>query len=196
MQEIRRVACRLAQHHIQPADVIAWSLWRRAHQAAAQEAHIRSKLHPRSTRPGRRLRAAAAAVPLRRCAGNHLRRRAPPCSLMVVTSIRSNKVSPVRRCRRAPARPPRPAGGPSGARAGPRPLPGSPARGPARRRCHAAGAAGRRSRGAPRTSVPLTRASDAPRTADSAPPAGSPWSARRTRPEPGRRRPGVASARS
>src|SRR6185436_6623496 len=44
VQEIRRVACRLAQHYIQPADVIAWSLWRRAHQAVAQEAHIRSKL--------------------------------------------------------------------------------------------------------------------------------------------------------
>jgi hypothetical protein len=44
MQEIRRVACRLAQRHIEPAAVIAWSLWRRAHQAAAHEAHIKSKL--------------------------------------------------------------------------------------------------------------------------------------------------------
>jgi hypothetical protein len=33
----------LAQRQIQPAAVIAWSLWRRAHQAAAQEAHIKSK---------------------------------------------------------------------------------------------------------------------------------------------------------
>ena len=43
VQEIRRVAARLAQRQIQPAAVIAWSLWRRAHQAAAQEAHIKSK---------------------------------------------------------------------------------------------------------------------------------------------------------
>jgi hypothetical protein len=43
VQEVRRVACRLAQRQIQPAAVIAWSLWRRAHQAAAQEAHIKSK---------------------------------------------------------------------------------------------------------------------------------------------------------
>jgi hypothetical protein len=44
VQEIRRVATRLAQRQIEPADVIAWSLWRRAHQAAAQEAHIKSKM--------------------------------------------------------------------------------------------------------------------------------------------------------
>lgn len=43
VQEIRRVACRLAQRQIQPADVIASSLWRRAHQAAAQQAHLKSK---------------------------------------------------------------------------------------------------------------------------------------------------------
>jgi hypothetical protein len=36
VQEIRRIANRLAQRRIQPAHVIAWSLWRRAHQAAAQ----------------------------------------------------------------------------------------------------------------------------------------------------------------
>jgi hypothetical protein len=42
-QQIRRVAWRLAQRQIQPAAVIAWSLWRRAHQAAAQQAHIKSK---------------------------------------------------------------------------------------------------------------------------------------------------------
>jgi len=34
----------LAQQQIEPADVIAWSLWRRAHQAAAQRAHIKTKL--------------------------------------------------------------------------------------------------------------------------------------------------------
>jgi hypothetical protein len=44
VQEIRRVATRLAQRQIEPADVIAWSLWRRVHQAAAQEAHIKSKM--------------------------------------------------------------------------------------------------------------------------------------------------------
>jgi hypothetical protein len=43
MQEIRRIATRLAQRQIQPAAIIAWSLWRRAHQAAAQKAHIKSK---------------------------------------------------------------------------------------------------------------------------------------------------------
>jgi hypothetical protein len=32
---------RLAQRRIRPAHVIAWSLWRRAHQAAAREAHIK-----------------------------------------------------------------------------------------------------------------------------------------------------------
>jgi SRSO17 transposase len=43
VQEIRRVACRLAQRQIQPAEVIAWSLWRRAHQAAAQKSHLKHK---------------------------------------------------------------------------------------------------------------------------------------------------------
>jgi hypothetical protein len=43
VQEIRRLATRLAQRQIEPAAVIAWSLWRRAHQAAAQQAHIKSK---------------------------------------------------------------------------------------------------------------------------------------------------------
>jgi hypothetical protein len=43
VQEIRRVAARLAQRHIEPAVVVAWSLWRRAHQAAAQQAHIKLK---------------------------------------------------------------------------------------------------------------------------------------------------------
>ena len=39
MQEIRRVFTRLARRRIRPAHVIAWSLWRRAHQAAARESH-------------------------------------------------------------------------------------------------------------------------------------------------------------
>jgi hypothetical protein len=43
VQEIRRLATRLAQRQIEPAAVIAWSLWRRAHQAAAQQAYIKSK---------------------------------------------------------------------------------------------------------------------------------------------------------
>jgi hypothetical protein len=44
IQEIRRIAVRLAQRRIQPAHVIAWSLWRRAHQASARQAHIRHKM--------------------------------------------------------------------------------------------------------------------------------------------------------
>ena len=43
MQEIRRIAIRLARKRIQPARIIAWSCWRRAHQAAAQRAHFKSK---------------------------------------------------------------------------------------------------------------------------------------------------------
>jgi hypothetical protein len=43
VQEIRRVAMRLAQRRIEPAHVIAWSLWRRAHQAAARGAHTRRR---------------------------------------------------------------------------------------------------------------------------------------------------------
>ncbi|MBP7339680.1 MAG: hypothetical protein KBA48_27975, partial [Niveispirillum sp.] len=41
MQEIRRVATKMAQRQIQPASIIAWSMWRRAHQAQARRAHIR-----------------------------------------------------------------------------------------------------------------------------------------------------------
>ena len=44
VHEIRRVVTRLAQCHIEPAAVIAWSLWRRAHQAAAQKTHIKSQM--------------------------------------------------------------------------------------------------------------------------------------------------------
>jgi SRSO17 transposase len=43
VQEIRRIAMRLAQRRIRPAHVIAWSLWRRAHQAAAREAHLKRR---------------------------------------------------------------------------------------------------------------------------------------------------------
>jgi hypothetical protein len=38
IQEVRRIAKR-----IQPAHIIAWSLWRGAHQAAAQRAHFKAK---------------------------------------------------------------------------------------------------------------------------------------------------------
>ena len=41
VQELRRVAVRLAQRRIRPAHVIAWSLWRRAHQAAARRSHLK-----------------------------------------------------------------------------------------------------------------------------------------------------------
>jgi hypothetical protein len=34
----------MARRHIEPADIISWSLWRRAHQAAAQQAHLKSKM--------------------------------------------------------------------------------------------------------------------------------------------------------
>jgi hypothetical protein len=44
VQEIRRIAIRLAQRRIKPAYVIAWSLWRRAHQAAAQRSHLKRKM--------------------------------------------------------------------------------------------------------------------------------------------------------
>jgi hypothetical protein len=45
VQEIRRIAVKLAQRSIEPAHIIAWSLWRRAHQAHARRAHIsRTKL--------------------------------------------------------------------------------------------------------------------------------------------------------
>ena len=41
IQEIRRIAQRLARRRIRPANVIAWSLWRRAHQAVAQKSHFK-----------------------------------------------------------------------------------------------------------------------------------------------------------
>jgi hypothetical protein len=44
MQEIRRVATQLAQRRIEPAHVIAWSLWRRAHQAASKRSHLKQRM--------------------------------------------------------------------------------------------------------------------------------------------------------
>jgi len=44
IKEVRQIANKLAQRRIQPAYIIAWSCWRRAHQAAAQCAHIKSKM--------------------------------------------------------------------------------------------------------------------------------------------------------
>jgi hypothetical protein len=44
IQEIRRVAVRLAQRRLHPAYIIAWSTWRRAHQAIAQRSHMKQKL--------------------------------------------------------------------------------------------------------------------------------------------------------
>ncbi len=44
MQEIRRIAVKLCQRQIQPAHIIAWSIWRRAHQAAARQAHSKMQL--------------------------------------------------------------------------------------------------------------------------------------------------------
>jgi hypothetical protein len=41
IQEIRRIAGRFAQSRIEPALVIAWSAWRRAHQAEAKRAHLK-----------------------------------------------------------------------------------------------------------------------------------------------------------
>jgi hypothetical protein len=34
---------KLAQRRIQPARIIAWSLWRRAHQADARRSHLKRK---------------------------------------------------------------------------------------------------------------------------------------------------------
>ncbi len=44
VQEIRRIATRLAQRRIQPAQIIAWSIWRRAHQASAKQTDIRARM--------------------------------------------------------------------------------------------------------------------------------------------------------
>jgi hypothetical protein len=44
IQEIRRVAMRLAQRRIEPTFVRAWSAWRRAYQATAGQAHLRTRM--------------------------------------------------------------------------------------------------------------------------------------------------------
>jgi len=44
VQEIRRIATKLAQQQIHPAHIIAWSTWRRAHQAAAQKSHFKRNM--------------------------------------------------------------------------------------------------------------------------------------------------------
>ncbi|MEI8123373.1 MAG: hypothetical protein WCI20_15190 [bacterium] len=44
VQEIRRIIIKLAQRRIQPAQIIAWSLWRRAHQAEARRAHLKRRM--------------------------------------------------------------------------------------------------------------------------------------------------------
>lgn len=44
VQERRRVATKLAQRQIKPAYIIAWSTWRRTHQAAAQKSHLKRNM--------------------------------------------------------------------------------------------------------------------------------------------------------
>ena len=44
IQEIRRIVIKLVQRRIQPAHIIAWSLWRRAHQAEARRAHLKTTM--------------------------------------------------------------------------------------------------------------------------------------------------------
>jgi hypothetical protein len=44
IQEIRRIAIKLAQRRISHAHLLAWSSWRRAHQANARKAHLKKKL--------------------------------------------------------------------------------------------------------------------------------------------------------
>jgi hypothetical protein len=41
IQEIRRIAIKLTHRRLQPAHILAWSLWRHAHQAQARRAHLR-----------------------------------------------------------------------------------------------------------------------------------------------------------
>lgn len=43
IQEIRRIANKLAQRRIPHAHTLAWSIWRRAHQAFARRAHLKRK---------------------------------------------------------------------------------------------------------------------------------------------------------
>jgi SRSO17 transposase len=42
----RRIATRLARKRIQPAHIIAWSLWRRTHQVVAQHPRASGRLNP------------------------------------------------------------------------------------------------------------------------------------------------------
>jgi hypothetical protein len=44
VQVIRRLAFKLAQRQIKPAHILAWSVFRRAHQAAARRSHLKSKM--------------------------------------------------------------------------------------------------------------------------------------------------------
>jgi SRSO17 transposase len=44
IQEIRRIALKLIQRRIPHAHILAWSSWRRAHQANARKAHLRQKM--------------------------------------------------------------------------------------------------------------------------------------------------------
>ncbi|MBB4383385.1 hypothetical protein [Bradyrhizobium sp. SBR1B] len=44
IQEIRRIAMKLAQRRIPNANILAWSSWRRAHQANARKAHLKNKM--------------------------------------------------------------------------------------------------------------------------------------------------------
>ena len=43
LQEIRRIAWRLIQRCIEPAFVIAWSVWRRCHQAHGTESPLQKR---------------------------------------------------------------------------------------------------------------------------------------------------------
>jgi hypothetical protein len=44
IQEIRRIAIKLAQRRISIDRVLAWSFWRRTHQANARRFHLRRKM--------------------------------------------------------------------------------------------------------------------------------------------------------
>jgi hypothetical protein len=44
IQEIRRIAIKLAQQRISIDRVLAWSLWRRVHQADARRAHLKREM--------------------------------------------------------------------------------------------------------------------------------------------------------
>ena len=43
-KEIRRIVIKLAQRSIQPAQIIAWSPWRRAYQAEVRRAYLKNTL--------------------------------------------------------------------------------------------------------------------------------------------------------